>query len=74
MCHLNAIKTELLIFRHPNKKINYDLKIKIDGKRLIPSNYVKYLGIVIDEHLNWNYHVDTLALKLARAIRYANRN
>ena len=65
---LNASKTELLIFRHPNKKINYDLKIKIDGKRLIPSKYIKYLGIVIDEHLNWNYHVDTLAPKLARAI------
>ena len=65
---LNASKTELLIFRHPNKKINYDLKIKIDGKRLIPSKYIKYLGIVIDEHLNWDYHVDTLAPKLARAI------
>ena len=34
---LNASKTELLIFRHPNKHINYTLKIKIDGKRLIPS-------------------------------------
>ena len=29
---LNASKTELLLFRHPNKKLNYDLKIKIDGK------------------------------------------
>ena len=31
--HLNASKTELLIFRHPNKPINYNLKIKIDGKK-----------------------------------------
>ena len=29
---LNASKTELLIFGHPNKKINYEFKIKIDGK------------------------------------------
>ncbi len=65
---LNASKTELIIFRHPNKAINYDLKIKIDGKKIIPSNYVKYLGLLIDSHLKWNYHTDTLAPKLSRAI------
>ena len=65
---LNAGKTELIIFRHPNKEINYDLKIKIEGKKLIPSKYVKYLGLLIDEHLNWSYHVDLIAPKLNRAI------
>ena len=30
---LNASKTKLIIFRHPNKTINYDLKVKIDGKK-----------------------------------------
>ena len=65
---LNTSKTELLIFRHPNKPINYDLKIKLQGKRLLPSNYVKYLGILIDPHLNWSYHTDLLASKLSRTI------
>ena len=65
---LNASKTELLIFRHPNKKLNYDLKIKIDGKRLYPSKYVKYLGLFIDSHLNWRQHTNILAAKLSRAI------
>ena len=62
------VKPELLIFRHPNKKIDFDLKIKIDGKKIIPSSYVKYLGIYIDCHLNWKYHVDELSTKLSRAI------
>ena len=66
---LNASKTELLIFRHPNKEINYDLKIKINGKRLLPSSFVKYLGILIDSHLTWNYHADMLAAKLSRNVR-----
>ena len=65
---LNASKTELLVFRHPNKEVNYNLKIKIDGKRLLPSNYVKYLGLYIDSHLKWNYHTDILAPKLSRAL------
>ena len=64
---LNCSKTELLIFRHPNKKINYNLNIKINGKKLEPSKHVKYLGVVLDSHLNWSYHTDGLATKLTRA-------
>ncbi len=64
---LNASKTEVLIFRHPNKKINFDLKIKIDGKKIFPSAYVKYLGIYIDCHLNWQFQINELLTKLSRA-------
>ena len=64
---LNASKTEILIFRHRNKPLNYDLKIKLDGKRLYPSKYVKYLGILIDSQLSWSYHVKSLVPKLSRA-------
>ena len=64
---LNAGKTEILIFRNPKKPMNYDPKIKIDGKRIYPSKYVKYLGILIDAHLTWKYHVKTLVPKLTRA-------
>ena len=65
---LNASKTELLVFRHPNKPINYDLKIKIDGKRILPSMSIKYLGILIDSHLNWHFHANELSIRLSRAI------
>ena len=65
---LNTSKSEMLIFRHPNKVINYDLKIKLQGKRLYPSKYVKYLGILIDPHLNWSFHTDILASKLSRTV------
>ena len=65
---LNAAKTELIIFRHPNKQLNYDLKVKIEGKKLYPSEFVKYLGVLIDCHLRWNYHIDFIAPKLSRAL------
>ena len=42
--------------------------LKIDGKKLIPSKFVKYLGILIDEHLNWHAHQTALSTKLSRAI------
>ena len=64
---LNASKTELIIFRHHNKKINYNLKIKLDGKILHQSEYVKYLGILMDSSLNWRFQSNALATKLCRA-------
>ena len=65
---LNAEKTELIIFRHKMKVFNYKLKIKINGKQLYESQSVKYLGILIDSHLKWDHHVDSLAPKLSRAV------
>ena len=65
---LNTSKTELLVFKHPNKIINYDFKIKMDGKKLYPSKFVKYLGILIDSQLNFSYHINSISNKLGRAI------
>ena len=48
--------------------MNYDLTIKIVGKKLSPSKYVKYLGILNDPHLNWNRHSNIIASKRSRAI------
>ena len=65
---LNAGKTELMIFRNPHRLIDYDLKIKINGKIIIPSSKVKYLGVILDPHLNGSAHVNYIAPKLNRAV------
>ena len=64
---LNSTKTELLLFRSKRKSTYYDAKFKIHGKRLYPSKVVKYLGVFIDEDLNWNSHIDFVCSKLKRA-------
>ena len=63
---LNSTKTELLIFHPKRRPINYDVKIKINGKRIFPSESVKYLGVYIDKNLNWNVHVNYVCDKLKR--------
>ena len=65
---LNASKTELIIFRDPRKKSLHELKIKMDGQKLIPSKYVKYLGVLVDCHLNWHAQEMALHSKLSRAV------
>ena len=49
------------------KKLEGDLKIKLCGKRLYPTESVKYLGVKIDANLTWQHHVNDLSIKLNRA-------
>ena len=51
---LNVSKTKLIMFKPRIKKVDFDLKSKLNGKRLYPTKSVKYLGIKIDESLTWN--------------------
>ena len=63
---LNVKKTELVIFKHQRKKLDSSIKIKLNLKRLYPSKSVKYLGIKIDENLNWKQHIHDITIKLHR--------
>ena len=40
---LNFTKTELIIFHSSSKKIDHNLKFKLDGKHLTPTSTAKYL-------------------------------
>ena len=51
---LNVTKTEVVIFRRKKKQLDCDLNLKVCGKKIKPSNYVRYLGIYLDEYLNWS--------------------
>ena len=64
---LNVQKTELVIFKHQEKKIDIEVKIRLSRKRLYSTDSVKYIGIRIDENLNWKHHVTDTAMKLDRA-------
>ena len=64
---LNIGKTELVLFKPSKKKLDNDLKIKLNGKRLYPTSSVKYLGINIDSNLNWKEHMNAIVIKLNRA-------
>ena len=46
------MKTEVAVSRRKKKQLNCDLNLKLYGKKFQPSNYLRYLGIYIDEYLN----------------------
>ena len=57
----------MIIFKSKQKKLEGDLKIKLCGKRLYPTESVKYLGVKIDANLTWQQQVNDLSTKLNRA-------
>ena len=54
----------MVIFKSKQKKFEGDLKIKLCGKRLYPTESLKCLGMKIDRNLSWQYHVNDLSIKL----------
>ena len=63
-----------LIFFHSSRHtLDYEnvfyenVFINFIGVRLIPVDCIKYLGMLIDKNLNWNYHVINLCKQLSRA-------
>ena len=42
----------MVIFKSKQNKFEGDLKVRLCGRRLYPSESVKYLGVKIDANLN----------------------
>ena len=48
------------------RKLDFDLKLKLNGKRIYPTKSVKYLGIITDDNLTWIDHINDIVIKLNR--------
>ena len=54
---LNIEKTNYIIVHPVQKKLNYEVKVILNGHLLKQEFSTIYLGVVIDSHLNWKAHV-----------------
>ena len=57
----------MVIFKSKQKKLGGDFEIKLYGKRLYPTESLKYLGVKIDTNITWQHHINDLFIKLKRA-------
>ena len=64
-----SIKNNSMLFTSANKKPNVPINaIQINGSSITQVSFTKFLGVYVDEHLNWSMHLYTLAAKLARNV------
>ena len=63
---LNVDKTGVVLLKSLKKQTHFDLHVRLNGKRLFPTDSVKYLGIIIDKNLSWHHQISNVAAKLNR--------
>jgi hypothetical protein len=67
---LNIVKTEFMIIgsRQKIRGIDAEMNIKINDNKINRVDFVKSLGLHIDEHLSLSVHIRKLCKKIASAI------
>ena len=63
---INTSKTKLILFRSYNKKLNSNITVSINNEKVKQVKNTTFLGIVIDECLTWNDHVNLIAKKITK--------
>ena len=61
---LNINKTRFVIFHSPQNFIPKMITLKISRKAISQKDYIKYLGITMDCHLNLKQHILNISKKL----------
>lgn len=71
---LNTNKTKFMLIYDPRKRCTRKCcNIVINGERLEEVCEIKYLGIIIDNHLQFNSHADYTAKKIAKKVNFLYR-
>ena len=71
---LNVEKTKYVVF-HPYQKdvSSLNTELCINGEHIERVNYFNFLGILIDDHLNWKAHKEMVANKISKYCGVLNR-
>ena len=69
---LNVKKTKCMIFHNRNKRFTPPL-LHIDNIPIQRVTSFNFLGLTMDEHLDWKCHINKIASKISRACGIINR-
>ena len=73
---LNEDKTRFTLFHRPQGRDNLPLRlpaVKINDYKIKRSSSIKFLGILVDEHLSWINHINTLENKLSKNLGFCTK-
>lgn len=65
---LNIEKSNYVIFHAPQKKTTFQVNLSLHNIPLKQESTTKYLGILIDENLNWKSHISYIESKIKRGV------
>ena len=66
---LNVKKTKFMIFHYHQRDISkYIPDLKINGQSIERVTEFNFLGLTIDQHVNWNAHIQKVSSKISRSL------
>ena len=72
---INIKKTNFLIFKSRQKKLmKENLNIKIMKESITQRQSIKFLGVFVDQNLNWKEHIHIISGKISRSIGIVSRS
>ncbi len=66
---LNTGKCKYMIFHTPQKNLN-QLQLKIDNIIIDKVKEIIFLGLTLNEHINWKSHIDKIANKIQEVCEF----
>ena len=71
---LNVKKTKFMIFHYRQRKIDNCIpNLKINSEPIERVTEFNFLGLTIDEHLDWSPHIQKVSNKISRTLGIMNR-
>ena len=65
---LNIDKTNFIIFHLLQKSTSHVVKLLISNREIKQEKFIKYLGLHIDSHLSWKFHILHISKNIKRCI------
>ena len=69
---LNSEKTKCMIFHRHQKKIE-PMSFSINEVQIDNISSLKFLGIMLNEHLTWKAHANMITIKLSKVVGIINK-
>ena len=67
MLSVNVKKTKFMLFHNIGRNINSVIpEIKLKNITVERVEYFNFLGVTLDQHLNWKAHMDNVAIKISK--------
>ena len=65
---LNVSKTKYMIFGPPRKLYEKDINIMLSGIKVDEVSNIKFLGVILDNKLQWKDHISYVSKKVSKCI------
>ena len=62
-----------MVFKSRQKRVHNEIKLFINNELLKQVECNKFLGVILDENLNWEYHINEVQNKISKNIGVMSR-